>query len=169
MASEALSASLEDYLEVILHLITEKRVARARDISRRLGVNMSSVTGALHALADRKMVNYAPYEVVTLTSKGKQIARDVVRRHEALRDFLVQVLLVDKELAESTACKMEHVIGHEILERFIRFMDFLDSCPYGHAEWLNGFGYYCKGLEGSPQCESCAARLIEKKPQKRKS
>ena len=35
--------------------------------------------GALKALAERKLVNYAPYEVVTLTTTGEEAARDVVR------------------------------------------------------------------------------------------
>ena len=61
-----LSASLEDYLEAILHLVTEKQVARSRDIAKRLRVNRSSVTGALQALAKKGLVNYEPYEAVTL-------------------------------------------------------------------------------------------------------
>ena len=42
-----LSESLEDYLEVIFHLVKEKKVARVRDIAGRKGVKMSSVVGAL--------------------------------------------------------------------------------------------------------------------------
>ena len=46
-----LSASLEDYLEAIFHIEKSRRVARAKDIARRLNVKGSSVTGALQALA----------------------------------------------------------------------------------------------------------------------
>ena len=74
-----LSASLEDYLEAIFHLVAEEQVARARDIAKRLKVGQSSVTGALHALAEKGLVNYAPYEVITLTHKGEAAAREVVR------------------------------------------------------------------------------------------
>ena len=49
---EALSASMEDYLEAIFHVAAEKGAARAKDISKRMKVNSSSVTGALRALAD---------------------------------------------------------------------------------------------------------------------
>jgi DtxR family Mn-dependent transcriptional regulator len=62
----ALSASLEDYLEAILRIVQEKQVARAKDVGKRLNVGRSSVTGALHALADRKLINYAPYDLRTL-------------------------------------------------------------------------------------------------------
>ena len=44
--SEALTASMEDYLEAIFYIVAEKGAARAKDISKRLKVNHSSVTGA---------------------------------------------------------------------------------------------------------------------------
>src|SRR5215813_4938256 len=106
--SATLSASLEDYLKAIFQIIAVKQAARARDISLRLGVSNSSVTGALRTLADRGLVNYAPYDIVTLTALGQSAAKDVVRRQEALRDFFTKVLNVDRETADVGACKMEH-------------------------------------------------------------
>ena len=47
-----LSTSLEDYLETILWLERSGRVARVRDISKKLHVGMPSVTAALKALHD---------------------------------------------------------------------------------------------------------------------
>src|SRR5215471_13821921 len=116
--SAALSASLEDYLKAILQVVTVKQAARAKDISARLGVTNSSVTGALRMLADRGLINYAPYDLITLTQVGRVAARDVLRRQEVLRDFFVKVLAVDHETAEVGACKMEHEIPPAILERF---------------------------------------------------
>ena len=48
-----LSASMEDYLEAIFHIVSEKQAARAKDIAKRLKVNNSSVTGALRSLAEK--------------------------------------------------------------------------------------------------------------------
>ncbi|HON46229.1 MAG TPA: DtxR family transcriptional regulator, partial [Kiritimatiellia bacterium] len=42
--TEALSVSIEDYLEAIFHLVRENTVARSKDIAERLKVNRSSVT-----------------------------------------------------------------------------------------------------------------------------
>ena len=97
-----LSASLEDYLEAIFRIVQEKQAARAKDIGKHLEVSRSSVTGALHALADRELINYAPYDVITLTDKGQALAEDVVRRHEVLRDFFVKVLTADAAIEETT-------------------------------------------------------------------
>ena len=138
-AKETLSASLEDYLEAIYHITAEKKAARARDISLRLKVNSSSVTGALRALAGRKLVNYAPYDVITLTSKGRPIAKDIVRRHRALSDFFVKVLSVEKKIADEGACKMEHALPHEILDRLVEFVESVDTSRDKGTARLKGF------------------------------
>jgi len=137
---EMLSASMEDYLEAIYHIVAEKQAARAKDISVRLEVNSSSVTGALRALTEKKLVNYAPYDVITLTPKGKRIAKDIVRRHQALSDFFVKVLSIDKKIAEEGACRMEHALPREILDQLVKFVEFVDTCPDQDAMWLRGFG-----------------------------
>lgn len=124
-----LSASLEDYLEAIFHIEDSKQAVRAKDIADRMRVRGSSVTGALNQLARRDLVNYSPYELVTLTRKGRQAALDVVRRHEALKDFLTGVLGVEEPMAEECACRMEHSVPKQILDRLAGFVEFLASCP----------------------------------------
>ena len=89
---EGLSASLEDYLEVIFHLEQSNRVARAKDIADQMNVQRASVTGALKSLAGRGLVNYSPYSYITLTPAGRNIARDVIQRHEVLKDFFIIAL-----------------------------------------------------------------------------
>ena len=101
---QTLSASLEDYLEAISDIVAQKQVARARDIALRLRVKHASVTAALRALASKGLINYAPYEVITLTAKGKRISKDVAERHRTLREFFAKVLSVDSSLADKAAC-----------------------------------------------------------------
>ncbi len=155
-----LSASLEDYLEAIFHLVAGKQVARSRDIAGRLQVNRSSVTGALQALANKGLVNYEPYEAVTLTAGGKAVASDIVRRHEVLRDFLVKVLAVDPAKADQAACRMEHAVPTPVLERLIEFVEFVEVCPRGGAKWIRGFGYHCE--QSDPEvCERCISSCLQ--------
>ncbi len=130
-----LSESLEDYLEAIFHLVAAKRAARARDISDRLGVTRASVTGALRALAGRQLIHYSPYELVTLTEDGEKAARDVVRRHDVLRDFLVRFLEIGEEEAGRSACRMEHSLSPHVLERVAQFVRYLDAHPAALSGW----------------------------------
>jgi len=168
-ATMILSASLEDYLEAIFHIIAEKQVARPKDIARQLKVSYASVTGALRALSDKELINYSPYDVITLTQKGKDAAEDVVRRHEVLRKFFVDVLAVNEKEADEAACKMEHSIPDIILERFIQFARFVEVCPRGGSRWIAGFGYQCDYGTDQENCEKCISlKLEEFKEQKGK-
>ena len=130
--ADALSASLEDYLEVILQLERVSRVARVSEIAGRLGVSRPSVTGALKNLGARQLVAHARYGHVTLTEDGVRIAVEVERRHVAIRDFLTGVLGVPGDRAESTACKMEHVLEPEIL---VYFVDFAEKRGQVESAW----------------------------------
>ncbi len=120
-----LSAALQDYLEAILVLARETGEARAGDIATHLGVHKSTVTAALHALADKGLVHYAPYEAVSLTGEGASIARDVSRSHRILCDFLQQVLQVAPQPAEDNACRMEHVMDRDVLDRLLALADYM--------------------------------------------
>ena len=126
---QRLSASLEDYLEAIFHIVAQKHVARAKDIAQRLGVNHSSVTVALRSLANKGLINYAPYELVTLTREGRLVSKDVARRHSTLQEFFVKVLSVDPDLADTAACRMEHTLPRDILDPLTDFVDFVERCP----------------------------------------
>jgi DtxR family Mn-dependent transcriptional regulator len=129
---EALSASLEDYLEAILLLEKASRVARVSEIAGQLGVSRPSVSGALKSLRARGLVTHEPYGHVTLTVEGARIAAEVERRHLAIRDFLTGVLGIPGDRAETTACKMEHVLEPEVLAYFV---DYAERRSHGGGEW----------------------------------
>jgi len=154
-AGKRLTASLEDYLEAVLLLIRQGRVARVRDIAARLGVGMSSVTAALKALAERRLVNYDPYQVVTLTGRGRELAEGINRRHIALRRFLVEVLRLDGDLADANACRMEHAVDDALLDRLVRFGEFVHACPLVSDNWLEKFGDFCRYGRDAEQCGRC--------------
>jgi DtxR family Mn-dependent transcriptional regulator len=159
--SKELSASLEDYLEAIHHIVQAKGAARPKDIADRMGVNNSSVTGALKALAAKDLANYAPYDVVTLTPEGQVLAQDVIRRHEALKAFFEKVLRIESSVAEEGACKMEHEVPRPILERFIQFVEFVEICPRAGAQFIKGFGYHCNSGCKLDDCDRCVAGALD--------
>ncbi|MDA3971166.1 MAG: metal-dependent transcriptional regulator, partial [Desulfobulbaceae bacterium] len=120
--NEQLSASLEDYLETIAHIVEEKKVARAKEIAANLNVSRSSVTEALRSLAKKGLIHYAPYEVITMTAQGEIVSADIILRHQALQDFFIKVLAVDPQIADEGACKVEHAAPREIIDRMINFV-----------------------------------------------
>jgi DtxR family Mn-dependent transcriptional regulator len=157
----SLSASLEDYIEAISHIVDEKMVARGKDIASRLKVSRASVTEALRALSKKGLVNYEPYEVITLTETGKIAAEDVIRRHEALKDFFIKVLSIDDKIAEESACRIEHAAPPEVIDRLIRFVKFIEICPRGGSELIKGFSEYCEKGRTKESCEECLSRTLK--------
>lgn len=160
--TDVLSASMEDYLEAIFHIVSEKQAARAKDIATRLQVNNSSVTGALRSLSEKGFINYAPYDLITLTDKGKAHARNVIRRHNALRDFFIKILKVPEPEAEETACKMEHSLPPSILERLIHFIHFVETCPKVGGDWITSFTTYCAKGDVAGNCEACVRECLDR-------
>ena len=122
---ENLSASLEDYLEAIFNLSSNGEAARSKDIAESLEVSRASVTGALRSLADKELINYRPYGVVTLTRRGKDVASQVARKHGIIKSFFTEVLGVDSAEAQEAACKTEHALGPTIVGRLLGFMEFV--------------------------------------------
>ncbi|HHO48932.1 MAG TPA: metal-dependent transcriptional regulator [Desulfobacteraceae bacterium] len=134
-----LSASLEDYIEAIYNIIAEKQTARNKDIAARLDVSGASVTEALRSLARKGLINYAPYEAITLTNSGRKAALDVIRRHNALKQFFVEVLDIDEKTAEQGACRVEHAAPQAIIDRIIHFINFLESRPEENRRLMENF------------------------------
>jgi DtxR family Mn-dependent transcriptional regulator len=159
---------MEDYLEAIYHIASEKGAARAKDIAKSLNVNSSSVTGALQVLSQKGLIHYAPYDVITLTQEGTRAALDVIRRHEVLKEFFAKVLHVEETVAEDGACKMEHALPKPILERLTQYIDFLEVCPRAGTEWIKEFGYFCANPGKPEDCEQCTARCLQEIKSRRK-
>ena len=160
--AEGLSASLEDYLEVIFHLEQSNRVARAKDIADQMNVQRASVTGALKALACRGLINYSPYSYITLTPPGRSIAKDIIRRHDTLKDFFVTALQMEPDDAEANACRIEHAIDPLAIDRLVRFLEFIKICPRAGMDWFEAFARYCqKGIQTS-NCENCLKICLER-------
>ena len=139
-----LSASLEDYLEAIFNLSGQSKVARSKDIAKLLGVSRASVTGALRVLKEKGLANYKPYDSVTLTEAGQAAAAEVVRRHNILKSFFVNVLGIKPEIAQNAACKAEHTLGPEVITRLLLFIEFVTKNSEKGYDLANKFEEFYK-------------------------
>ena len=158
-----LSESLEDYLEVILDLEQENKVARAKDIAQKLGIQPGSVTGGLKSLVEKNLINYEPYSYITLTTEGAKIAKAITRRHRVLKDFLLKVLQLDEQTAEAAACRMEHAVDEISVERLVDFVEYLFECPRAGGAWIEAFVDYTRtGKKSWEKCAACLDDCIER-------
>jgi DtxR family Mn-dependent transcriptional regulator len=152
----SLTSAMEDYLEAIYHLEQESRIARVRDIASRLDVKMSSVSSALKTLSSRGLIRYDPHQYIVLTERGMEKAKEIVRRHEIIKSFLTRVLKVGENLAEDNACRLEHDLDPEVMERLVGFMEFVEMCPVDQSRWLEARSESCE------ECLPCLDEAIKK-------
>ena len=113
-----MTASQEDYLKAIYVLILHKKEARVTDIADYLNVSKASVNRALKSLKELKLINYETYGEIELTKKGKEAATNIIKKHNVLKAFLIQILNVNSGIAEEEAKKMKHAISEDTVNKF---------------------------------------------------
>lgn len=158
-----LTASQENYIKAIYVIIEKKHAAKAKDISKYLGIGASSVSEALKILGDKSLINYTPYDLITLTTLGESIAEKLIERHTIIYNFLTNVLLIEEKEAEENASKLEHAITGEILNKFVEFLHFTQICPCKEPKWMKGFQSYCQNGKVNDKCKVCMAYCKAKK------
>lgn len=107
--------SEEMYLETILVLKGEKVAVRSIDVAERLGYAKSSVSRGVNLLQDRGYIVIREDGFIDFTDAGAQKANTIYERHNVLTEMLIE-LGASKELAETNACRIEHVIDDEVFD-----------------------------------------------------
>ena len=111
-----LTASLEDYLEIIFNHTCSSNKVRAVDIANNLNISRASVTEALKKLANKGYLNYEHYGSMSLTEAGLKVASNISHKHKTLHTFFEKVLELDSQEASENACRIEHVISDNALK-----------------------------------------------------
>ena len=119
---------LEDYLEVIYHLIHDKGEASAVDIADKLQVKPPTVTSMVQKLVRGGYLLHEPYRGIRLTEKGEKVARSVISRHSVIEEFLA-LLGIAEGTAHQDAEGIEHYIHPVTIRKIERLVDFLRKNP----------------------------------------
>lgn len=113
------------YLEAIwrIALREQSEAVRSVDVAELLGVSKASVNKALSTLKENGYVEQHRYGRVTLTNDGAAYARRLWRSHRALRTFLETELGVDPQVADEEACRMEHALSDDTMNRWVHYLE----------------------------------------------
>ena len=122
------STAVEDYLEQILDLINTKGYARVADIAQRLRISQASVTNMVQRLDAEGLLKYEKYRGLVLTTAGETLARNIMRRHQLLTDFL-RMLGVNEEVIYHDVEGMEHHISPQTLHSIEALLSELRQNP----------------------------------------
>ncbi len=139
---KALTSGMEDYLEAILNLTMRDKVARVKDIAKSLGVTTPSVVSALNSLSQKKLIKHEKYGYVELTEEGTERAKEVESQHQLLFTLLSDIIGIDPEVAYKDACKMEHHLSKETVNRIKQFVHFIEEHQEDKANYFSKYRRY---------------------------
>src|SRR5947208_14896887 len=82
------TASVQDYLAAIYDLTGSGKPVIGARLAKHMSISAPAVTEAIHRLARGGYVKVGPRKSLLLTTKGKQIAEVMARRHRLLERWL---------------------------------------------------------------------------------
>lgn len=112
----------EDYLETILTLQKRQGYVRSIDIANEMEYTKPSISRAMRILKENDLIVMDENKMIKLTPLGEEKAQAVYERHKMITCFLEDVLGVEKETAEKDACRIEHVVSEETMEKLAAFL-----------------------------------------------
>lgn len=163
-AANKISHSMAHYLTT-LHALREKRgYARVSDIAEELDVKKGSVSVQIKQLKEKGFVVEDEKKHLQLTELGESAALQVLENRRVFIEFLRTVLGVPEDIAETDACKIEHLLSEETTRHLVRLVGLLQSDDPDAREFLRryrGFEVECPSLENCDVCDDVCLVQVE--------
>jgi DtxR family Mn-dependent transcriptional regulator len=127
------SLTVENYLKAILKLViaTKTESVSTGQLAETLNVSPGTVTSMLKTLSEGRLATYKPYEGVSLTKAGRNLALRMLRRHRLIELFLVRTLNLTWDQVHEEAENMEHAVSDMLIDRIDEFLERPETDPHG--------------------------------------
>jgi DtxR family Mn-dependent transcriptional regulator len=119
----------EDAVEAVWMLHERSRQAPVDRVALFIGEPFSAEDAA--QLQGRGWVRIAGGGL-ELTPRGRDVARDIVRRHRLAERLLQDLLGLHPKQAQADACRFEHILSAEAVESVCTLLGHPTTCPHGH-------------------------------------
>lgn len=123
-----LTASMEDYLEMIYRLSSDRGFTRINELSDALNVHPPSATRMVQRLGKQNLLKYEKYGVIMLKEEGKLLGELLLKRHHTIETFLSLMGIPENILLKETE-KIEHTLSPETSECFEKYISFINDNP----------------------------------------
>ncbi|TCL55237.1 DtxR family iron (metal) dependent repressor [Kineothrix alysoides] len=124
----SLTASMEDYIEMISRLSAKNGFTRINELSQALNIQPSSATKMVQRLSEMGYIKYEKYSVLFLEEKGKEIGDWLIKRHMIIENFM-RIIGVDSSMILEETEKIEHTLSNETTACIESLIDFFDNSP----------------------------------------
>jgi Mn-dependent DtxR family transcriptional regulator len=123
-----LSASMEDYLEMIYRLSKDTGFTRINELSEALNVHPPSATRMVQKMGMMNLLNYERYGVILLRPEGKKLGERLLERHNMIESFFRLLGVKDENILSETE-KVEHTLSDETIKCFENYISFIKDNP----------------------------------------
>jgi Mn-dependent DtxR family transcriptional regulator len=113
--NKTLTASMEDYIEMIYRLSLINKYTRIQELANNLNVSTPSVTNMIQKLSSIGYIKYHKYGIIELEDKGRKLGKKLLERHNTLAQFLKIIGIDDKNILKETE-KIEHTLSDESIK-----------------------------------------------------
>jgi Mn-dependent DtxR family transcriptional regulator len=138
--NHTLTASMEDYLEMIYRLSLDSHFTRIHDLSTALNVQPPSATKMVQKMSEYDLIHYEKYGIITLTDKGTKVGAFLLDRHNTIENFL-KLIGISSNLLEQTE-QIEHTLNEETLDSIKNLVNFITS----DSVILENYMKFCKKI-----------------------
>ena len=125
------SAEIERrYDEVLVQMWALEEDGRVPEAARVRVPDVVDNRRTLLGMAESGLI-HPPGVTLEFTPRGRQLARDLVRRRRLAEVLFSSALHVPEPEVESVACRMEHIIDPEVTNSICSFLGHPRRCPHG--------------------------------------
>lgn len=122
----------QDYLKTIFDICERTaRPASLGEIATSMGQKSSTASEAVKKLGLHGYLHREPYQGITLSEKGRELAIAMVRRHRLVESFLMDTLNYGWDEVHEEAEMLEHAISDKLLARIDAYLGFPRRDPHG--------------------------------------
>ncbi len=112
----------EDYIETIYLLKKKNGSVRSVDVANELNFSRPSVSRAVGILKNDGFLTVTNDGELELTDLGLKKAKSVYEKHTNLTRFLMLTANVSEDIAETDACRIEHIISAETFKGIKKYL-----------------------------------------------
>ena len=153
-----LTNSQEEYLKTIYLFEKNNKKVRVTDIANKLKITKPSVNKAIKTLKEMNLIEYEVYGDIALTDNAEKIAKNIIKRQDILKMFLVEILEIEDKQATKEAIAMKHAISEKTAQKLDKYI----------SQILNLGDLDCGYDANSEKCRNCVKITAKNRMKKNK-
>ena len=147
-AAHRLTQAMENYL-LSIYVVQERGIRvtnpnlveqlRRVPASENLGTSLPAVSGMLRRMEKENLIRLSDTRDIDLTTKGRQLAESMIRKHRLAARLVVDLLGVPLHEVDAEAHMLEHALSETLEKRIQDRLGHPETDPFGQP--IPGSGY----------------------------